>query len=365
MSSVRVPQPPAAAMDDVRSALQPLLVGLEAPLSGPQRANGRDMWRGALLAAEQLNREGGVLGRPIELVRLDDKADPDRALAVARRLRRLGGAAVIGPYNSAVGVLNLPWYVEKNILPVHLTSTDDTNGLGVTVQPKNSQIAPVEVDYIQSLGVRRVSMLVDPSTYTTGMADRVEAALKAEGVKVRRFSIVPGADDHDAVVARALASDPDLVYSSTYYPEGSRIARALAASGSSAVRFMGLANVDAAFVTEAGLKVARGCVFSGTPAAEQLPDAQAYVKAYRRRFDRDPNVWGTFTYDSLKLLDRAMEDAGSTAYGPALRQLLQTKGYRGETGTITIDRLTGNRVKVPVFILRVNRSGTFVVKGGD
>ena len=105
---------------------EPLLIGLEAPLSGDQRANGRDIWRGAKLAAEQVNREGGILGRRVKLLRADDQADPERALPVARSLRRRGADAVIGPYNSAVGVINLPWYVDKKILPVHLTSTNQT-----------------------------------------------------------------------------------------------------------------------------------------------------------------------------------------------------------------------------------------------
>jgi len=339
----------------------PVLVGLEAPLSGAQRDNGRDMWRGAQLAAEQLNREGGILGRPVKLLRADDQADPARALPVARSLRRRGADAVIGPYNSSVGILNLPWYLEKQILPVHLTSSNDTDGEGVTVQPKNSQIAPVEADYILSQGLTKVSMLVDPSTFTTGMADRLQAALEADGVAVQRFSVPPGSTDYTQVINQALASDPGLVYTSTYYPEGSVIARQLAASGSAAQRFMGLANVDPAFVREAGLEVARSCVFSGTPAAPQLPTAGDYVKAYETRFDRTPGVWGTFTYDSLKLLAQAMEEADSTHFRPALNTLLQTENYKGQTGRISIDPLTGNRVKVPVFILRVDQDGVFVV----
>ena len=350
----------------VRQAfVEPVRVGLEAPLSGAQRNNGLDMWRGAKLAAEQLNDEGGILGRPVKLLRADDRADPERALPVAERLKRRGADAVIGPYNSSVGVINLPWYVEKQITPVHLTSTDATDGLGITVQPKNSQIAPVEEAYIRSLGVSRVSMLVDPSTYTTGMADRVEAALELDGVAVQRFSITPGSADYDAVIAQALASDPGLVYVSTYYPEGSAIARGLAASGSAATRFLGLANVDPAFVAQAGLEVARSCVFSGTPEAEQLPTAKAYVKAYQQRFDRDPGVWGTFTYDSLFVLAQAMEDAGRTGYKPVLRELRATQGYEGQTGTISIDPITGNRQVVTVFILKVDASGAFVIDPGS
>lgn len=341
----------------------PLLIGLEAPLSGDQRANGRDMWRGARLAAEQINREGGILGRRVTLLRADDQADPSLALPVARSLRSQGVDVVIGPYNSGVGVINLPWYVKNKILPVHLTSTNQTDRLGVTVQPKNDQIAPVDIAYIAARGVKRVAMLVDPSDFTSSLADQVEKGLKADGVAVKRFRITPGRPNYETRIAKALATNPELVYVSSYYPEGSKIARSLLATGTSAETFMGLGNVDAAFVAEAGLMVARGLTYSGTPEAAQLPDAQDYVQAYRERFGREPNVWGAFTYDSLKLLDTTMEEVGSTGYRAVLDGLRATRGYAGQTGRISIDEITGNRVKVPVFPLKVNNKGVFVIKG--
>lgn len=262
------------------------------------------MWRGARLAADQINAEGGILGRRVTLLRADDQANPALALSVARSLRSQGVDVVIGPYNSGVGVINLPWYVKNEILPVHLTSSSKTNGLGVTVQPKNDQIAPVDIAYVAARGVKRVAMLVDPSGFTSSLADQVEKGLKEAGVAVKRFSIAPGRSSYETKIAKALASDPELVYVSSYYPEGSKIARSLVASGTSAETFMGPGNVDAAFVAEAGLKVARRLTYSGTPEAAQLPDAQDYVQAYRERFGRQPNVWGAFTYDSLKLLDK-------------------------------------------------------------
>ena len=339
----------------------PIVIGLEGPLTGDQRSTGRDMWRGAKLAVEELNREGGILGRRVKLVRADDRADPERALSVAKGLNRLDADAVIGPYNSGVGIINLPYYVKKEIIPVHLTSTDDTSGLGVTIQPKNSQIAPAEEAYILAQGVRRISMLVDPSAFTVDQADRLEKALVADGVQVDRFSIVPGSLDYEAVIEEALAADPGLVYVSTYFPEGSVIAQGLAAAGSAAQAFFGLANVDPAFVAQAGLDIARLGVFSGVPEAPQLPDAGAYVDAYEERFGRTPGVWGTFTYDSIKVLAEAIETAGTVNYWPALGTLRETTDYQGATGEISIDPLTGNRVDVPVEILKVDRNGVFVL----
>lgn len=68
-----------------------------------------------------------------------------------------------------------------------------------------------------------------------------------------------------------------------------------------------------------------------------------------------------FAYDSLQLLADAMEQTNSTAYQPVLDTLLQTRDYIGETGNISIDPITGNRVDAPVFILTVNDQGVFVV----
>jgi NAD(P)-dependent dehydrogenase (short-subunit alcohol dehydrogenase family) len=60
-----------------------ITIGFEGPLSGPQRSNGLDQYRGALLAVEQINRSGGVAGHRIRLIKIDDKADPTIAKSVA------------------------------------------------------------------------------------------------------------------------------------------------------------------------------------------------------------------------------------------------------------------------------------------
>jgi branched-chain amino acid transport system substrate-binding protein len=158
---------------------------------------------------------------------------------------------------------------------------------------------------------------------------------------------------------------PRVIYSSTYFPEGALIARALAAeasSGRDATCFMGLANQDPAFVAAAGVADSQRCVFSGVPAPEQFPAAAGYVEAYRRQFPGvTPGVWGTFTYDSAKMLFAAMEKAGRTDYDAVLASLLATTGFPGATGPITMDAATGNRIDVPVRILRVTPAGGFVV----
>jgi ABC-type branched-subunit amino acid transport system substrate-binding protein len=114
---------------------------------------------------------------------------------------------------------------------------------------------------------------------------------------------------------------------------------------------------------QTSLAEAQRCVFSGVPAAGQMPSAATYVRQYRSAFHRLPGVWGSFTFDSAKILFTAINRAKSYDFGAVERALRQTKGYVGATGSITIDPRTGYRKTVPVSILRVDSSKRFVIAG--
>jgi branched-chain amino acid transport system substrate-binding protein len=349
----------------------PLLIAVEGPQSGPQAPNGLDQLRGVQLAVSQLNAHGGLWnGRRIVLYLADDKADASRAKAVARRVIAKGIHFVIGPYNSSVGLANLSVYRGHHVLPVWMTSEDKTAGVGATVQPMNSQIAPVEARYAQQLHAKHVAMLVDDTpngAFTKGMATRLRTALLHEGATVTWTSVLevdaPGLPStyYADQVAKALETKPDLVYVSTYFPAGARIAKALAAAGSTPPCLEGLANVDNAFVAQTTLAEAQRCVFSGVPAATEMPSAKTYVRQYRAMFHRTPSVWGSFTYDSAQILFRAIDRARSLDLAKVERALRRTKNVRGATGTITIDAKTGYRSNVPVSILRVDSRKRFVL----
>lgn len=353
------------------SPMPPVAVAVEGPQSGPQAPNGRDQLRGVKLAVSQLNAQGGLWdGRRVILYLADDKADAAHAKDVARGVVAKGIHFVIGPYNSSVGLANLPLYRRHHVLPLWMTSEDKTAGFGATLQPMNSQIAPVEARYAKAIHAKHVAMLVDDTpngAFTTGMATRLRAALLHDGATVTWTSVLevnaPGLPTtyYSDQVAKALATHPDLVYVSTYFPAGARIAKALAAAGSTPPCLEGLANVDNAFVAQTTLAEAQRCVFSGVPAATEMPSATQYVRQYRAKFHKTPSVWGSFTYDSAQILFKAIDRARSIDVAKVERALRRTKGVRGATGTITIDPKTGYRSNVPVSILRVNSQKRFVL----
>jgi branched-chain amino acid transport system substrate-binding protein len=338
-------------------------IALEGPITGPQASTGVDMLQGATLAVDEANAAGGVLGRKIQLIRADDRADPAVGEQVANQMVANRIFAVVGPYNSAVGVKNLPIYIKGGVLPIHLTSNSATNGEGFTVQPKDYQIAPIESKAIVGLyKAKNVAIVYDPSTYTQGIATQVRMALEQSGVTVVAFEMIdPATHNYLDQMKKIRDMNPDLFYASTYFPEGAVLAQEVQQLQMPGTCFMGLANQDPGFVTQAGLPAAKACVSSGVPSADLFPAATKYVSDYKAKFNVDPGTWGSFTFDSVKLLFEAVRRAGGWDAAKVTQELAQVKGYTGITGSITIDPKTGNRVDVPVVLLDVNEAGRYVI----
>ena len=104
---------------------KPWRIGLEGPITGSQAAVGTGMLDGAILAAENLNAHGGLLGRPVQIVPIDDQADPTVGVKVVTAALRAGLDGVVGPYNSGVGAKVLPLYTKAKIVPVAAKADHD------------------------------------------------------------------------------------------------------------------------------------------------------------------------------------------------------------------------------------------------
>ena len=213
----------------------PLLIAVEGPQTGEQAANGLDQLRGVRLAVRQLNARGGLWdGRKVAIYAADDKGVAANAKKVARQVIARGIRFVIGPYNSSVGISNLRLYRRNQVLPVWMTSRDETAGAGATVQPMNTQIAPIEERYVSASARGRsrcswTTLRTAPSRrgWPTGYARRSrEDGISVTWTSIRETTDPSSTSDYYAErVAQALTSGPDLVYVSTYFPEGIEIAQ--------------------------------------------------------------------------------------------------------------------------------------------
>jgi ABC-type branched-subunit amino acid transport system substrate-binding protein len=341
----------------------PGLIAVDAPLTGSQSSTGIDMYRGAELAANQINAAGGVDGVQLKLVKADDKATASTGVTVAKKVIGQHVFGVVGPFNSSVGVANLPVYKSAGISIVRLTSAAPTQGFGATTQPMDVQVAPVEAKEItQVLHATRVAVIYDTSTYTSGIAKSLGRLLTADGhAPVTVQSIKEGQTNFSKAVSAAAAAKPDLLYIAAYGKEAGLIALQASQKNVGGTCFVDLAAQGPDFVSNATVPVAQKCLNSGVPSAQEFAGATQYVANYQSAYQAAPGTWGTFTYDSVEILAQAVKDAGGWNQAAVQSKLVHTSAYPGITGTITIQPKTGNRANTPVVMLDIDAGGNYTV----
>lgn len=339
-------------------------VGLEAPLSGDQALLGKGMLKGAQLAAAQLNRRGGILGKQVEVVPIDDAADPATGVKAAKAAIDAGLDGIVGPYNSGVGIETLPLYIDAGLVPIRLTSDDSTNRLGFTLQPMTYQIAPVASQALTDwLGAKTVAIAYDPTqNYTVSVSEALRTSLEKAGVTVTAYEKVqPGRSDYTDVVDKLAAGKPDVIYAAVYYPEGGLIAKEMHDGEVKSQCVADYGSYDTGFVQTAGVPAARACPVVGVPAPDDFPGAGTRVGEYRDRFGQDPGTWSPYTYDSLNLLAYGTEKAGGSASKELSAALDDVSNWKGWTGSVTIDANTGNRQPATVVIVDTDAKGNLHV----
>lgn len=335
-------------------------VGLEAPLTGDQATLGQGMLQGALLAADQINSAGGVLGKNIEIVQIDDAADAATGVTAANDAISNGLNGVIGPYNSSVGIQTLPLYEQAGLVPMRLTSDNATEGMGFTLQPMTSQIAPVTAKALYGFyDAKSVGILYDSTqNYTVSTSAAVKKDLEKVGVKVTSYQpITPGQSSYATELATVEAKKPDMIYSAVYYPEGATIASQITpkTSGSNNYRcLLDYASYDNGYIQDAGAAVAPRCNVVGVPAPGDFAGAAPRVAAYEAMFNQPPGTWSPYTYDSLNLLAAAVKSSDGWNSDALSAYLGNVSEWQGWTGSVSLAAKTGNREPATVVVTSVS-----------
>jgi branched-chain amino acid transport system substrate-binding protein len=335
-------------------------VGLEAPLSGEQSVLGQGMLKGAELAASKLNAGNGIQGKQVEVVPIDDAADPATGVKAAKAAIAEGLDGIVGPYNSGVGVETLPLYIKAGLVPIRLTSDASTNGLGFTLQPMTYQIAPVASQALTDwLGAKSVAIAYDPTqNYTVSVSKSLKKSLEEAGVTITAYEKVqPGKKSYTDVVEKLAAGKPDVIYAAVYFPEGGLIAKEMHQGQVKSQCVADYASYDTGFVETAGKAAAQACPVVGVPAPGDFAGAAPKVAAYRDEFGQEPGTWSPYTYDSLNFLAYGVKKAGGATSAKLTKALSGVKGWPGWTGSVTIDPGNGNRQPATVVIVDTDENG--------
>lgn len=331
-----------------QGAQPPLRVGVIGPLTGPSADFGVPMLQGIQLAVDEINAVGGYLGRPIELVIKDDKADPPTGKAQSEALARENVVAALGFCNTGVAMASLDVFQARKI-PLIVPCAA---GSPVTAKfaPRESYVfrtsardgiqSAFVVDDLVRRGWTRVAIFADATPYGEGgLADvrKALAAYKLEPVHVARFPLGVKDLTHDLQAARAAGAN--VIFSYTVGPENAAIALGRAQLKWSVPQVGGWPLSFPFFINGAGA-AAEGALMAQTFIAEPSNERRAaFLSAYSRKFKtrRIPvPMAAAQAYDATYLLLYSLFSIRTGELtGPAIKHALETlpRTYYGVVAT--------------------------------
>src|SRR6516165_9817951 len=327
-------------------AAEPLKIGMVASLTGPAAEVGRYAIQGAKLAAEEVNKTGGVLGRPIELVIEDNQTtNPGVVLAFSKLAGDKDIPAFIGPpFSTQIHAIAPD--IQRLGKPVMIGGTDPQlthmgNPWLFRFRPNDIYSARVIADYgVKTLGKKKWAIVHSTDAFgTSGMKNLVED-LKGMGVEP---ALVQGytnnSQDFTPVVLAVKQSGADVMatYMTGIPSDQAIFARQLRQLG------VNIAWVGSPLTAQpTALKLAGAALFGSYAvvdfAVDSSPAAKEFATKYEATYKSAPDAAGAWTYDAVHVLALAIDNAKSLEPQKVREAILSVKGYPGVEGTYNFDQ---------------------------
>lgn len=296
----------AASMLSPVSALADTVVGLVAPLTGPNAVFGEQMRRGAEMAVADINAKGGVLGEKLVLVNLDDASNPSQGVAIANKLATQGGVAAFGNFNSAVTIPASQVFADEGIVMITPASTNPAlteKGLTTVFRTcgRDDQQGDVAANWLlKHYKDAKVAVIHDQTTYGRGLAEATRAALKKGGKNEAMFEAVNVGDrDMSALVTKMKDAGIGIVYFGGLHTEAGLLVRQMADAGLKAGFMSGDGTVNQEFWNIAGASAEGALVTFGNEYRDK-PQAADVVKRFRAG-GFEPEAYTLYTYAAVQV----------------------------------------------------------------
>ena len=320
-------------------AADPIKIGVSGPFTGGSSSMGVSMRDGVRLAADEINKSGGVLGRQIVLVERDDEAKNERGVQIAQELiNKEKVVATVGYINTGVALASQRFYQEAKIPVMNNVATGSVITHQFDDQPENyvfrnsandSIQAPMIVEEaITRRGFKKVAILADSTNYGQLGREDLEKALALKGIKpvaVEKFNIKDV--DMTAQLLKAKEAGAEAVLTYGIGPELAQIANGMTKLGWKVPMVgswtLSMANyIDNAGPGGEGARMPQTFIQEPT-----TPKRQSFIISYLKTFNpknarMDSPVSAAQGYDSIYLLAAAIKQAGSTE-GPKIKAALE------------------------------------------
>ncbi len=364
-------------------AAEPIKLGAFFALSGPAAHIGTPTKLVADMVVDQINKGGGINGRPIELIIGDTESDPAKAATIAKKFIFTDKvAAIIGPTSTAEG-MNVKKIVEEASVPTFMTVGGDPVIMGgeklgsfnyVFKSPQRSSTAVKKLfGYLKDKKLTKVGLLTASDAFGKDGLVWLEKLAPDFGITfVAKESFGPSDTDMTAQLTKIKNADPQALVVWTIGPAGAIVAKNKAQLGIKVPLFQCHGQPDPKYIELAG-KASEGDRMPATKlmAAAQLPDSdpqkkviQEFIRLYKDVYHYDNqfpiNTHSGYAWDAIYIVTNAMKKAGTDP--KALRNAIeQTKGYVGVSGIYNLTPEDHNGLGVDSMVMVQVKDGKFVL----
>ncbi|NPV78080.1 MAG: ABC transporter substrate-binding protein [Anaerolineae bacterium] len=338
-------QPTEAPAAEQPASTEPIKIAMLVPLSGPVPTFGVSTRDGGMLAVEEWNAKGGVLGRKIEAVVEDSQCTPDPAVNAANKVIDTDKVKyIVGETCSSASIPVSEIAEEKGIVQISPTSTNPTVTTKADGTAKKFVFRACFIDPFQGLAMAKFAtekgyktafiMLDQGNDYVRGLAEAFEKSFTELGGKIVGKETYTSQDtDFSAILTKVAESKAEVLYLPDYYNIVNLVGAQAKEKGVTAV-MMGGDGWDSA---DLDLKAADGGFFSNHYSPEDTrPIVQDWVKNYNAKFGSTPDALATLAYDATNILLASIEKAGVD--DPVkVAEAMASIEWEGVSGKITFD----------------------------
>jgi len=348
----------------------PIVVGEVGSMTGTEATFGTSSDRGIQLAVSETNTAGGVKGRQIQVMALDDEGKPEEAAtATTRLIASEHVTAILGEVASTRSLFMAPKCQAAKVPMVTPSSTNER-----VTQVGDYIFRACFIDPFQGYVMARFArdtLHVDKSAilkdvrndYSVGLAKVFGENFKKMGGSIAdEESYSSGDVDFKAQLTNIKNTNPDSLYIPGYYTDVGLIARQAREVGLT-VPLLGGDGWDSEKLYEIGGDALLGSYFSNHYSVDDpSPRIQEFVVKFKKAYGGQvPDSLAAQAYDAAGMLIDAMKRASDLS-GPAIRDALAaTKQYRGVTGDITMDQ--NRNASKPAVVLKVGKGGKYEFAG--
>lgn len=318
-------------------------IGLLVPLTGPAAADGTSALYSVQIALDQVNAAGGVLGKQVELVYYDDRADAKEAVALAHKLIEQDkiAAFVAGSYSLPTRAV-APIFQEEEIplvaaYAIHpdVTRAGDfcfRNGFLGMVEGKAAGYTAHKL-----LGGKTVALLTSDNDFGRTLVEGFKeyASKFAPDLKIVSEQAYPFSEkDYKPYLSKIKELNPDVIFASGYYFQTGPLLRQARELGIQS-KILGEEGADSPKLMEIAGDAAEGFyIVTNFDRDDPRPVVQSFLAEFRNRHKFEPDMVGASAYDAFMIITDGMKTAGSTDGKKVRDAIAAVKDYNGLTGII-------------------------------